>query len=231
MEQIKIRTWIMWALVLFVLGLLADLYFFHFLFKQKTPPGLNGEAAISGEADTNATNGNKVADNSFISTNSNFENKESGVNNFLESLQKCAPEVAAQAIATPEAFIEYLRKSVGIQNEVISLENYHITLPDGTKRRIHMVTSDQSNSADKTELRFFAVDAEGYPERLPLKGDETLESLLALGTTTRHEIRSQLFLKDNSTLNLEQHDQKVFEFQYNNQGKVLSCRFSDCRCP
>lgn len=227
MEPIKIRTWIMWALILFVLGLFADLYFFHLLFKEKHAPGLNETAEVSSEQTPGAT---KAVDASFISKDSNFENKENGTDNFLDSLKACAPEIAAQAIATPEALLEYLRKSVGIQNEVISLENYHITLPDGSKRRIHIVTSDQTNSADKTELRFFAVDKEGSPERLPLRGDETVESLLAQGTQTRHEVRSQVFLKDNTILNLETHDQKVYEFQYNNQNKILSCRFSECLC-
>ena len=151
--------------------------------------------------------------------------------NFLESLKKCAPEIAAQAIATPEALMEYLKKSIGIKTENISIENFHIVLKDGSQRRIHVVDSDNSNSANKKELRFFKLDAEGYPERLPLKGNETLESLLALGTVQHHEVKSQLALKDNTSVSLEVHDNKVYEFQFTNHDHVLSCRLKECQCP
>ncbi|WP_413612468.1 hypothetical protein [Bdellovibrio sp. HCB-110] len=231
MEPIKIRTWIMWALILFGLGLLTDYYFLHLLFHEKN--GAQKEAVIETTASPVEGVDPKNPDDSFLGEKGdvNSEASPSSKDNFLESLQKCAPEVAAQAIGTPEALIEYLQKSVGVKTEDISLENYHLTLADGSKRRVHVITSDNTNSPTEKEIRFFKLDAEGYPERLQLKGDETVESLLAQGKVTRHEVKSQLELKDGSSVALEKHDNKVFELQYNNHGKILSCRFKECHCP
>ncbi|WII72292.1 hypothetical protein QJS83_00230 [Bdellovibrio sp. 22V] len=230
MKSISFKTWITWALVLFGLGLLADYYFLHILFHQKQA-AINGAVAQDVQTPEEDQESSE-ADDSFLGEKGQApEASATNKDNFLESLQKCAPEVAAQAIATPEALIEYLQKSVGVKTEEISLENYHLTLADGSKRRVHVITSDNSNSPNTKEIRFFKLDEEGYPERLPLKGNETVESLLAQGTVTKHEAKSQLLLKDGSTVSLEMHDKKVFEFQFNNHGKLLSCRFKDCHCP
>ncbi|MBV2167653.1 MAG: hypothetical protein KUL82_02995 [Bdellovibrio sp.] len=230
MEPIKLKTWILWALVLFGLGLLTDYYFLHLLFHEKQN-ALNGAKIVSAESSQNSSNP-ALSDESFLGAPESSESspEDSNKDNFLSALQNCAPEIAAQTVGTPEGLVEYLQKSVGVKKEDVSLENYHLTLPNGSLRRIHVIVADNTNSSSKKELRFFKLDAEGYPERLPLKGNETLLSLLALGTVTKHEARSQFLLKDDSSLALEMHDQKVFELQYNNHGKVLSCRFKDCLC-
>lgn len=230
MRSTKLSTWITWALVLFALGVATDYYFLHILFQQKQQEAAqvaegDPEAATSPAAET------AVADESFLGEKGNTPAQaDSGKDTFLESLQTCAPEVAAQTIATPEALMEYLQKSVGIAKEEISLENYHLALPDGSLRRVHLITADNTNSKDKVEIRFFKLDEEGYPERLALKGDETLESLLALGKVSKHEVKSSLELKDKTSVSLEKHDNVVYEFQYNNHGKILSCRYKECLC-
>nr|WP_295905360.1 hypothetical protein [uncultured Bdellovibrio sp.] len=232
MKPIKLKTWIMWGLILFGLGLFTDYFFFHILFHAKNGATATPETGAVIASSPTENQNTKTPDNSFLgeATNTEADTTSSSKDNFLESLQLCAPEVAAQAIATPEALIEYLQKSVGVKEEEISLENYHLTMADGSKRRVHVITSDNTNSADKKEIRFFKLDEEGYPERLPLKGNETVASLLAQGKITKHEVKSQLVLKDGSSVALEKHDSKVFEFQYNNHGKTLSCRFKDCQC-
>lgn len=231
MRSTKLSTWLLWALALFLLGIATDYYFLHILFHQKQQETLqvieDQGAAIPPNANPQTTG----SDEGFLGEKGDSAAPaDSGKDNFLKSLQECAPEVAAQAVATPEALMEYLQKSVGIEKEEISLENYHLTLPDGSLRRVHLITADNTNAKDRVEIRFFKLDAEGYPERLPLKGDETLESLLALGQVTRHEVKSELFLRDKTSVALEKHDNKVFEFQYNNHGKILSCRFKECQC-
>lgn len=233
MKPIKLRIWITWGVILFCLGVASDYYFWHLMFQEKA--GATQEAPAAPKETDSATAPQTAVDtkdDSFIAQEQGAVSEPSGEikDNFLESLKACAPEVAAQAIATPEALMEYLQKSVGVKTEEVSLENFHLTLPDGSKRRVHVVISDSTNSTTKKEIRLFKLDAEGYPERLPLKGDETLKSLLAQGTQTRHEARSQLLLKDGTSVNLERHDQKVFEFQFVNHGKVLSCRFKECLC-
>ncbi|KHD88312.1 MAG: hypothetical protein OM95_09185 [Bdellovibrio sp. ArHS] len=232
MKPITLKVWIIWALVLFALGVLADFYFLHILFHEKqngNEPAV--EAVLPPTSEVSAAKSG--VDSSFLDRDADERTSQEPAprNNFLAALKSCAPEVAAQAIATPEALMEYLQKSVGVAHEDISVENYHLTLKDGTLRRIHVIASDNTNSPEKKEIRYFKLDAEGYPERLPLKGDETVESLLAQGTVTKHEVKSKLELKDGSTVNLEMHDQRAYEFQYNNHGKVLSCRFSTCQCP
>ena len=190
-------------------------------------------AAPQNPADPTATPATQTpgVDNSFIIDPATSEQTApSTKDNFLESLRKCAPEVAAQTIATPEALMEYLKKSVGIKKDEISVENYHLTMKDGTPRRVHIIAADNTNGNEKKEVRYFKLDEEGYPERIATKPTDTVESLLAEGAVTRHEVRSDLELKDGSSVNLEMHDQKVFEFQFNNHGKVLSCRYSACHC-
>lgn len=231
MRSTKLSTWLLWALALFLLGIATDYYFLHILFHQKQQEALQvmqDQSAADPTPEPSKTTG---ADESFLGEKGDTAvSADSGKDNFLTSLQSCAPEVAAQAVATPEALMEYLQKSVGVAKEEISLENYHLTLPDGSFRRVHLITADNTNAKNRVEMRFFKLDAEGYPERLALKGDETLESLLALGKVTRHEVKSELLLRDKTSVSLEKHDNKVFEFQYNNHGKILSCRFKECLC-
>jgi hypothetical protein len=238
MNEIKLKTWILWAVVLFSLGLLADYFFWHLLLGTQHSELLNKKGVEISEP---LTSPDIVEEKTSTSDNTEFisESKTeadpvgtpSTTDNFLETLQTCAPEIAAQAIATPEALVEYLQKSVGIAQESISVENYHVTLADGTRRRVHVIASDKSNAPDKKEIRYYKLDKEGYPERLELPKGESLESLLKQGSVTRHELRADLKLKDGSSVQLERHNQKVFEFQYNNQGRVLSCRWAHCQCP
>lgn len=237
MKEIKLRTWILWAVVLFSLGIVADYFFWHLLLGQKHEELLQKtEAEVSAppSAPFAAKLDQEEKVSSFIrESHTEAEPTTGGAtkDNFLESLQACAPEVAAQGIGTPEALIEYLAKSVGVQQESVTVENYHVTLADGSFRRIHVIATDKSNLPDKKEIRYYKLDQEGYPERLPLQKEDSLQTLLEQGTLTRHEAKSSLKLKDGSAVELEKHDQKVFEFQYNNHGRILSCRLSQCQCP
>ncbi len=238
MGPIKFKTWITAVVVLFVLGVLADYYFLHLLFKEKQQQ-LNGSvpaAAVVHDSATDSANPEKTDEDSMkenppLKTDESAPEAAAEKDTFLQSLKTCAPEIAAQAIATPEALMEYLRKSIGVKNEDVSVENFHLLWKDGSKRRIHVVASDNTNSKSKKEIRLFTVDAEGYPDPVPLKGTETLESLLAMGQVQEHEVKSQLVLKDGGSVSLETHGNQVFEFQYTHQNKILSCRLKDCQCP
>lgn len=226
MKSIKLKIWIAWALILFSAGLLADLYLFHVLFPEKQ--AIRKEAVAAGLDKKAAPQSvdRIFLEEKHVATTSPAPKKD----NFFVSLKKCAPEIAAQAIATPEALLEYLKKSVGLEAEETSVENFHLTLPDGSLRRIHVITADNTNSTNNKELRFFKIDPEGYPERVPLTSEDTLQSLLALGTITKHEAKLLYVLTDGTTANIEIHDQTVHEFQYNNHGTILSCRYKECRC-
>lgn len=236
MKVISTRSWILSALMLMALGLAADYFFLHYLFKTPSSsrfeePITSLESPIEGpEQSLHARNEEKSP---TLSRQEDFRATvtPSEINNFRESLERCAPEIATQRIETPEALLDYLTKAIGTEKHEHLIENYHLTLPDGSERRIQVVADDNTNSTSKKELRFFKLDQEGYPERLSLKHTDTLEGLLSLGELKRQEIKSVIQLKDGTSLNLEIHNKKVFEFQFNNLGKMLSCRNSSCHCP
>lgn len=229
MNSIKLRTWILWALILFFLGLALDYFFLHVLFQMNQDSMKEASANVA----TITEEARSIPSEKIADPVREQQETESTVpaNNFRESLQKCAPEIAAQGLGTPEALVEYLKKSVGTVTEETLLENFHLTLPDGSQRRVQVVIADNTNSTTEKELRFFKLDQEGYPERLALKTGDTLQSLLALGKLTRHEVKSQLTLKDGTSLAVELHNRQIFEFQFNNLGRLLSCRHSACHCP
>lgn len=237
MNSIKLKTWIITVITLFTLGLLADYYFLHILFIEKQQQ-LNGslpESAIVSDSGSVTKNPEQATSEDLTNKNLHALGEKNPVtdnkDNFLVSLKSCAPEIAAQAIATPEALLEYLRKSIGVKDEDKLIENFHLLLKDGTQRRVHVAAADNTNEKNKKELHLFTLDAEGYPQSVPLKGDETLESLLALGQVQKHEVKSQLTLEDGGTVTVETHDNEVYEFQYTHENKILSCRQKDCQCP
>jgi hypothetical protein len=154
----------------------------------------------------------------------------SEVDNFIESLALCSPQLSEKNITTPENLIQALRKSDSFKSEDIAIENFHLILKDGTERRVHVVTTDNTNSNHKKEIHLYRLDDEGYPVSLALSQNETLDSLLTMGEMKKHEMTSELKFKDGQSLNLEMHDQQVYEFQLMNGGKILSCHNRACRC-
>lgn len=236
MKVISTRTWLTSALLLLALGLAADYFFLHYLFTIQSADSSAEIVDLQEPQSTTATTSSRKTPaqeplSSETKKNSDSSPTQAEINNFRDSLDRCAPEISAQGIGTPEALIEYLTKTVGTKRYDNVIENYHLTLPDGSERRVQVVVDDNTNSTTKKELRFFKLDQEGYPERLNLRKTDTLESLLALGNLKRQEIKSEVQLKDGTSLTFETHNNKVYEFQFNNLGKMLSCRNSSCHCP
>lgn len=229
MKEIKFKHWFMWAVVLFVLGVAADYYFLHILFPKK-------QDLLNGAVTEQQPSPGAIATATHMDSTLHGEAgiapvvADSGKDTFNESLKACAPEIAAQAVATPEALMEYLRKSLGVKSEETTLENYHLDSADGSKRRIHVIGADNTNSKSVKIVKFYKLDAQELPEEIPLKSDDTVEKLLATGKVTKVEKKMDLKLKDDSSVSLEMHDNKVFQFQFNNHGKVLSCLYTDCQC-
>lgn len=232
MNPKNFKTWFISATVLFLLVLASDFYVFHYYFKNSATKSESGELSqAQGESVPSSVQGQ---DNSFLTdaapkTPDTATNSQEKPNNFLETLKACYPEIAAQTIATPEALLEYLSKTVGTQMEVLAVENYHIKLPDGTINRIHVLQTDDTEH-NRKEVRYFTLDEEGYPVRDFQSEKENLEALLGRGTPIHYEVKSTLHLKDKSTLELEKHDNKVHELVYRAHGKSLFCAEQDCLC-
>jgi hypothetical protein len=225
MKPIKLKSWIIAALFLIGMGLIVDYYFIHILFTEKQHLLRQNEPVIAAPESTNSQN---VNPNHEAITPANTQAPIQ--DNFLKTLQGCVPEIASQGVATPNAFLEYLQKSIGVKAEHIEIENYHLKLADGSERRVHVVTLDNTNGKDNKELRFFKLDEEGQPERLPLSQNETLSSLLSRGHVYHQEKQTRWDLKDGSHVSLKLQDQNPFEFQYTGHGKSFSCRAADCKC-
>ncbi len=238
MQNIPWQRWAYTFIVLILLGLAADYFFLHTLFPHArlntVAPAeptkiVEASAPKSSEADT--------TQNSEMALSAGSQKEPGGENNFLKSLQACRADMTAQGVATPEALLAYLQKSIGKVSEIKEVENYHVKLPDGSERRLHMIPSDKENSGDHVELRYFKLDAQGYPEKIQLKPEESLDpkaefihSLLSQGEVNYHQIRSIAKLKDESTLSLDIRDDKVFEFQWRGSDHTLSCRQLNCQC-
>lgn len=222
MNDIKLKNWLIGAGIILALSLLADYYFIHILFQEKSE---RLEAPAK-----ELTAHSSPAEISVENTATPSQEASSGPENFLPVFQQCLPEIAAQAIATPEALIEYLKKSVGVAEEIKDIENYHIKLADGSERRIHIIGDDNTNSTTKKEIRFFKLDEEGYPERIPLGPEDNLESLLKQGELSYSDNKGRWVLKDQSVLSLETRNARIFEFQYQGLNHTLSCRGMHCRC-
>ena len=229
MRPIKFKNWLLSVLFLIGLGLVVDYYFIHILFSEKVQVFKNLEKQEA-EALTKADIALGAAVKISRGESATSESAAPAPDNFLESLQSCLPEISSQGVATPEAFIEYLKKSIGVRAEDMDVENYHLKMNDGSVRRIHVIPADNTNSKTQKEFRLFKLDDEGYPERLPLTGKENLASLLAQGHVYNKETRGHLALRDGSTLALETHNDDIYEFQYKGHGKTLSCRVKSCLC-
>jgi hypothetical protein len=233
MQNIPWQRWVVTCVVLLLLGLAADYYFLHILFQKKMAaaemkdPVAVTDSLHSPDSDAPAP----VLEKNQAAAPQQTEN------NFLKSLQDCRPDISSQGITTPEALLTYLNKSVGVQSETKDIENYHIRLADGSERRLHLTPSDSDNGANHTELRYFKLDAEGYPERIPLTPEQTLDpkpefmnSLLSQGKIELHQVHAVMQLKDQSSLLLETRNDRVYEFQLRGEDKTLSCRELNCLC-
>lgn len=233
MRPIKLKNWIISILFLIGLGLIADYYFLHVLFHQKNQSAQEVEDGAA-ELEGIIPAWNAPAPGVLPKTEDNGSDEEqepdSAEDNFLENLQKCSPEAAAKNVISPDDFVTYLKEVVGIEKQETDIENYHLRLTDGSVRRVHVTVSDSSNDGNRKEIRLFKLDDEGYPERLPLKKNQTLAALLDQGEVFRKELRGRWELRDGTHLAVEMHNDSVFEFQYKGDGKILSCRLKKCLC-
>jgi hypothetical protein len=224
MNRIKLKTWLLWSLILIALGLVSEYFLVH------RSPVDSSQELVSHNFTLNLLQSSPSPSDIQTGAINRFK-EESQKDNFLSSLKKCAPDLNDPTVDSPESLIQYLSHEIGLTIKDPILENYHLELRDGSIRRIQVLGSDNTNSSNKVEVRYFKLDAEGIPERIPFPPGESLQSLLTQSQVLRHELRTHWVLRNGTLLNLEWHDNSIYEFQMHHLGKILSCRYRSCTCP
>lgn len=156
---------------------------------------------------------------------------------FQAKLSECFENPHLTSAATPEIFFKNLIAENPVKNSQFEMENTHVQLPDGSLRRIHVIPSDSSNNAKTLELRYFKLDGEGLPERIPLSRRQTInpspefiQSLKDQGKVVFHQLKQHQLLQDGTQVALNQVDDKIFEMQIFGADKTFSCRAMKCDC-
>ncbi|MNJ96655.1 hypothetical protein D3C87_143840 [compost metagenome] len=222
MKPISLKNWIIAAVILIGLGILADYYFLHVLFTQKNQEMQQVQGFLERQDyEPVAPEGRDLT-----ALAESGKNVPVGADNFLATLQSCLPEISSQGIATPEALVEYFKKSIGVKNEVKDIENYHMKLVDGSIRRIHVINTNNG----KDNIQLYKVPSQGTPERVEMPANETLETLLSQGEVMQTESMENLTLKDDATLTLEIHNKTIFDLLYRGHGKQFRCHLTTCAC-
>lgn len=156
---------------------------------------------------------------------------------FQAKISECFENPHLTSAETPEIFLKNLIAENPVEDSQFEMENTHVQLPDGSLRRIHLIPSDSSNNAKTLELRYFKLDGEGLPERIPLSRQQTInpshefiQSLKNQGKVVFHQLKQHQLLQDGTQVALNQVDDKIFEMQIFGAGKTFSCRAMKCQC-
>lgn len=156
---------------------------------------------------------------------------------FQSKVAECFSSPALLSAETPEVFFRNLITENPVQESQFEMENTHIQLPDGSLRRLHLIPSDRSNNSKTLELRYFKLDADGLPQRIPLSKEQTfhpkpefIQSLKDQGKVVFHQTKEHQLLKDGAQVSLDQVDDKIFEMQIFSADKTFSCRAMKCEC-
>jgi len=228
-----------WALViitLFIVGLVIDHFFLHLVFQKKIKEQQQENRSIEKENTQSSATLPHVIGETAPKREMATPTQEL-VRQFQENVKACLGDHELSQSPNPESLIRHYLEKNPPQSSQFQLENTHVRLPDGSTRRVHLIHSDGGNSKYGTELRYFQLDEEGLPVRIPLKPEETfnpkpefLDSLKKQGHVIFHQVKENKLLKDGTNISLNTVNNKVFEFQIFGKEKTLSCRELDCLC-
>lgn len=221
---------------LFFIGLAVDYFFLHILFQQKIRDQQQREEEVVPKTEVPTSRLQPKAAPAKPTEVAYQEPKAVSASDFQSKATQCmGPELGKST--TPDDLLRELFKNDPIVSSQFELENTHIQLPDGSERRMHLILADDTQHKGALELRYFKLDAEGLPERIPLSREQTynpkpefLQSLKSQGKTIYHETKDTRTLKDGTSMILTMIDDKVYEFQIFAQGKTFSCREMNCAC-
>jgi hypothetical protein len=156
---------------------------------------------------------------------------------FQKKIHDCLPDLTWVNIETADQLLKSEIAGNPVQKLEFEMENTHIELPDGSLRRIQLIPSEKVQSSKNSELRYFKLDSEGLPERIPLSEKETyrpskeiIEALKSQGRVVFHQIKQHQWLKDGTQIEINEVDGRVFEIQIAKPDKTLSCRDIQCVC-
>lgn len=235
----KIRWWYTIPIVL-AFGLLADYFVLHILFPIKQQAILDSSWNGMTESERDLFKKQSDTTNSVVqsqATNKPEARDAAYQSQLLQVLADCAPEVRAQGISTLEGLYTYAEKSIGVNSEIVDIENYNYRLRDGVERRLHIIPADDTNSSQNKELRYYKLDHEGYPERIPLSAKESLNptpdflaNMMKDATIHLHQIKKRLDLKDGTRLSVNIVNQQIQELEFFGTEKTLQCNLQTCRC-
>lgn len=126
-----------------------------------------------------------------------------------------------------------LEKTYGVQSRTKDIENFHLKNQNGEERRIHIT----SESAEKKQVRYFAVDKEGLPIPIPLTPeqrkmtpDQQIENLKSDGQVFLHQSKERWLLGNGSTFLVTFENNVTREFQIFGPFRTLSCLEDSCQC-
>lgn len=214
---------ILYVIVVLSTVLAVDLLFLHIVFpakKERHLKELNKEV-ISSLEEHPPSIGQKL--------DQVFNNQNNGAADFKTVSQACL----GSAWSSYESFPEELKKVYDVQSQVVDIENYHLKLPTGEERRIHIVADGRNNKT----VRFFGLDSEGLPNPIPIENDlrskpadEAVEELKKQGEVTFHQTKERWLLGNGTTLLVTFENNKPYEFQLFGPDKTLSCLKDSCQC-
>lgn len=151
---------------------------------------------------------------------------------FQTAFRQCVPG-SSKNYPDLRALLVDLEKSVDPPPEK-QWENFQIRLPNGDIRRIMLVPRENGTIGATWELRYFGVDAENLPVKMPLpetiRGIEDLDRLLAMGKTVGHQVSERYVLTSGEEVLLERHNDEIVDFQWRRIGASLVCSTEVCRC-
>lgn len=217
------RNRLLYVILILATVLAVDLLFLHVIFpakKARLLKELNRQVETSLEEHPP---GRGSSDDGETKT------QASGPTDFKTASQECLGKVWNSA----KTFPADLKQAYKIQSQVVDIEDYHLKLPNGDERRLHVV----SDGRRQRTVRWFALDSEGLPTPLPLDPElrsrpveDIIQSLVALGPVHFHQTKERWLLGNGSTLLVTFENGEALEFQLFGPERTLSCLRDSCQC-
>lgn len=233
--------------MLFVL--MIDFFVFHFLFPAKRTEILHGlNEAVSAELNKDGSKKESKADDNCMDSEETASldatctlptanpGSDSEQDNFAAEFAKCRGILHLGYSSNADEIMLNLNKDWHVISSAKELENYHFELPDGKKRRVHFIYDINADGKIETEMRLFAVDSNGLPDRIQLPAHETFnpseqtkKKYMNLGKLILHHERTSFAFKEGQ-VTTESVDSKITDISIVSESKSFNCHLRQCLC-